>query len=117
MSVSFLYRLPWSSAPTPDGNPNGSISKRTIGLYSQARFLNGPSGRHDAYVELWTAPEGCDLDTGSAAIDPSLKGIGAEEEKESRWKEKMVCLATSHQMALTLPMRVNEGKAIRNAKM
>jgi len=104
LSLSLLYRLPSHS------EPSSGFSKRTIGLYSQARFLSGPSGRHDAYVELWTAPEGCDLDTGSPAVDPSRRGMDDVERKDLRWKEKMVCLATSHQMALALPMSVNESK-------
>lgn len=108
LSLSLLYRLP-TSAEASTG-----FSNRTIGLYSQARFLSGPSGRHDAYVELWTAPESCDLDTGSAAVDSSRNGMDLAVQRESRWKEKMVCLATSQQMALALPMSVNENKGAKN---
>lgn len=54
------------------------------------------AGRHDAHVEVWTAPS----------------NIG-EGTYVDNWRDHQVCLATATQMALTLPMQVNEklGKA------
>jgi hypothetical protein len=116
LAISFLYRLPLSSPSSPIST--GGISNRTIGLYSQCRFLTGPAGRHDCYVELWTAPEGCDLDTRSAAVDAlNANGELKENEEGSKWKDRMVCIATSHQLALTIPMSVNTRKGKSGAKM
>ena len=67
-------------------------SKRTVGLYSCGRFLHG--GQHDIYVEIWTAP--------------SDIGEGVEVDG---WRDKQVCLAIAHQMALTVPHSLNERKA------
>lgn len=69
-------------------------ASRTVGLYSSGRFLNDPHGRHDAYVEVWTAP--CNI------------GEGTEVEG---WREHQVCLAVATQMALTIPMEVNRRQA------
>ncbi|KAJ7796338.1 thioesterase-like superfamily-domain-containing protein [Mycena olivaceomarginata] len=52
------------------------------------------TGRHDAYVEIWTAP--------------SELGEGKER---GGWREEQFCLATATQMALSLPMEVNAGRA------
>jgi len=73
--------------------PSGpAFSQRTVGLYSCSRFMR--EGRHDVYVELWTSP--------------TSLGEGVEEPD---WRESQVCLATAHQMALTVPRSVNERKA------
>jgi hypothetical protein len=66
-------------------------SKRTVGLYSNGRFMHG--GQHDSYVEIWTAP---------AAIGEGVEVDG--------WREKQVCLGIAHQMALSVPRSVNERK-------
>ena len=65
-----------------------------MGLYSCGRFLTHPQGRHDVYVEVWTAPS----------------NIG-EGKDDGSWRDDQVCLATATQMALSLPMAVNERKA------
>ena len=59
--------------------------------------MTAPQGRHDAYVEVWTAPS----------------NIGEGSDDVDNWRDNQVCLATATQMALTLPMQVNEilGKA------
>jgi len=69
-----------------------------VGLYSSGRFLNDPQGRHDAYVEVWTAP--CNI---------------GEGEMVRGWRDEQVCLAVSTQMALTIPMEVNHGRGKKDA--
>lgn len=61
-------------------------SANTVGLYSLGRFMQDPSGRHDAYVEVWTAP-------GDASAP--------------NWREEQRCLAVSSQMGLTIPLEAN----------
>lgn len=80
-------------APIPP--PSQIHASRTVGLYSSGRFLQ--DGRHDAYVEVWSAPCGI--------------GEGADNEE---WRDKQVCLAIATQMAYTLPMEVNLGLAKKN---
>jgi hypothetical protein len=62
------------------------LAKRTVGLYSCSRYINQPQGRHDAFVEVWTAPS----------------NIG-EGKEEAGWRKKQLCLAISTQMALVIP--------------
>ncbi|KAG2023796.1 hypothetical protein CC2G_001411 [Coprinopsis cinerea AmutBmut pab1-1] len=71
-------------------------ARRTAGLYSAGRFINYPQGRHDIYVEVWSAPS----------------EIGEGAPPKEGWREKQVCLAVATQMALTLPVAVN----LRNGK-
>lgn len=78
ISIEFKSPIPTSSNYAP----------RTVGLYSSGRFMNNPQGRHDGYVEIWTAPEGKETDG---------------------WRDQQVCLAVSTQMSLTVPMEVNRG--------
>ena len=88
LSIEFKNKIP---------PPSSSLhADRTVGLYSYGRFVTAPQGRHDAYVEVWTAP--------------SNIGEGSEVDN---WRDNQVCLAIATQMALTLPMQVNEklGKA------
>lgn len=75
---------------------DNSHAARTVGLWSIGKFMQ--DGRHDNSVEVWTAP--CEL------------GDGSEEQKD--WRKGQYCLCTSTQMALTLPLSVNEA---RKAKM
>jgi hypothetical protein len=89
LSLEFKAKIPDDPA----------FSQRTVGLYSCGRFMH--EGRHDAYVEVWTSPT--DI------------GEGVEEEG---WREKQVCLATTHQMALTVPRSVNERRGtLGNSKL
>jgi len=75
------------------------ISKRTLGVYSRTSFMN--EGRHDVYVEIWTAP--------------SNLGEGVEEEG---WRDRQVCLGIATQTALVVPSDVNVRKAAAaNAKL
>ena len=74
----------------PIRNLTSEHSHQTAGLYSSGRFINDPQGRHDIYVEVWSAP--------------SKIGEGIPE---PGWRDKQICLAIATQMALTLPMEVN----------
>ena len=89
LSIEFKNKIPPSSSFLH--------ADRTVGLYSYGRFMTAPQGRHDAYVEVWTAPS----------------NIGEGSDDVDNWRDNQVCLATATQMALTLPMQVNEilGKA------
>jgi len=80
LSIEFKNKIPLPSSLHAD---------RTVGLYCCNRFMI--AGRHDAYVEVWTAPS----------------NIG-EGTYTDNWRDNQVCLATAMQMALTLPMQVNE---------
>ncbi|PPR07796.1 hypothetical protein CVT26_014981 [Gymnopilus dilepis] len=84
LSMEFKNKIP---------SPSSSHASRTVGLYSLGRFMTPPQGRHDAYVEVWSAP----------------MNIGAGQEKDN-WRDEQVCLAIATQMALTLPMEVNKKK-------
>jgi len=88
LSIEFKNRIPPPSLLHAD---------RTVGLYSSGRFITPPQGRHDVYVEVWTAPS----------------NIGEGRDTDN-WRDNQVCLAIATQMALTLPMEVNEklGKAM-----
>jgi len=83
LSIEFKNKIPPSSSLHAD---------RTVGLYSCGRFMTAPQGRHDAYVEVWTAPS----------------NIGEGSVNMENWRDNQVCLATATQMALTLPMQVNK---------
>ena len=87
LSVEFKNKIP---------PPSFLHADRTVGLYSCGRFMTAPQGRHDAYVEVWTAPS--NIGEGSVV---------------DNWRDNQICLATATQMVLTLPMQVNEklGKA------
>jgi hypothetical protein len=80
LSMEFKNKIP---------PPSSLHADRTVGLYCCNRFMN--AGRHDAYVEVWTAPS----------------NIG-EGRHTDNWRDNQVCLATATQMALTLPMQVND---------
>jgi len=82
LSLEFKNKIP---------KPSPKHAARTVGLYSSGRFMTPPSGRHEAYVEVWTAPS----------------SIG-EASPTKGWRENQICLAIATQMALTLPMEVNE---------
>ncbi|TFK70943.1 hypothetical protein BDN72DRAFT_887824 [Pluteus cervinus] len=82
LSLEFKFPIP----------PASSVhhSARTVGLYSSSKFMQDPQGRHEAYVEVWTAPT----------------NIG-EGKIEAGWRDRQVCLAVATQMALTIPFEVN----------
>ncbi|KIJ62533.1 hypothetical protein HYDPIDRAFT_30141 [Hydnomerulius pinastri MD-312] len=88
MTVEFKARIPSSKG----------FSDRTVGLYSESRFLNDPQARHNARVEVWTAPS----------------QIGQGEPVEG-WREKQFCIAVADQMALMLPMELNMREGKRDA--
>lgn len=80
MSIEFKTRIPSSA----------EFSDRTVGLYSESRFLHDPHARHNSRVEVWTAP--------------SCIGQGNVEEG---WRDRQYCIAVADQMALMLPMDLN----------
>ncbi|KAJ6508314.1 thioesterase-like superfamily-domain-containing protein [Mycena sanguinolenta] len=92
MSLSIEFK-----APIPP--PSARHAARTVGLYSTGTFWGEPQGRHDAYVEVWTAPANI--------------GEGGER---TGWRDEQFCLATATQMALMLPMEVNAGRAKYDAR-
>ncbi len=59
-------------------------------MFWRGNFINDPQGRHETYVELWSAP--------------SDIGEGIEVDG---WQDNQVCLAVANQMSLSLPMEVN----------
>lgn len=71
-------------APIP--KPSEFHASRTVGLYSTGKFIGHPQGRHEAYVEAWTAPT----------------NIG-EGKPVDGWRDKQICLAVSTQMSLAIP--------------
>ncbi|KAG1790290.1 thioesterase-like superfamily-domain-containing protein [Suillus plorans] len=87
MTVEFKARIPSSQ----------DYASRTVGLYSESRFLTDPHGRHNARVEVWTAP--------------SAIGQG---KLEAGWRDKQYCIAVVDQMALTLPMDLNHRQGSRD---
>lgn len=91
LSIEFKNKIP---------KPSPKHATRTVGLYSSGRFMTLPNGRHDVYVEVWTAPSS--IGEGSPAED---------------WRDNQICLAISTQMALTLPMEVNEKQGKKTAKL
>jgi hypothetical protein len=90
LAIEFKFPIPTS----------GDHAKRTVGIYSTGRFLNDPQGRHDAYVEVWTAPS----------------EIG-EGEPKLGWRDSQRCLAISTQMALTMPISFNKSLQDRRSKL
>lgn len=88
LTVDFKYRVP-STSEIPAG-----IAPRTVGLFVTNRFLI--EGRHAHVVEIWTAPSGI--------------GEGVEDEG---WRERMFCLASAAQTALSVPGAVNVAKGKR----
>ncbi|KAG6856237.1 hypothetical protein H0H87_006170 [Tephrocybe sp. NHM501043] len=82
-------------APIPRSSAH---AKRTVGLYSSGKFLN--DGRHDGYVEVWTAP--CDI---------------GEGEEVAGWRENQICVAIATQMASIIPMEVNMKRGKSETKL
>ena len=82
MTIEFKFPL-----PKPD-NPH--CSQRTVASYARGKFINDPSGRHDTYIEVWTAPT----------------NIGEGVESDG-WQKHQRCLAVANQMALIVPADVN----------
>jgi len=84
MSIEFKSKIPAFTETV--------FAPRTVGLYSSGRFLS--EGRHDAHVEVWTAPS----PIGSSAT---------KNANDDAWRGQQTCLAISNQMALTIPLEVN----------
>lgn len=90
MTIDFRSKIP--------SFDTGLFSPRTAGLYSTGRFMT--EGRHDVYVEVWTAPDIIGGKQGSVV--------------DSAWREKQVCLAISQQVSLTIPLEKNLRKGAAN---
>ena len=73
-TIEFKHRLPRSP----------SYSQNTVAMYSHGRFLT--DGRGDLTAEIWSAPPGIVGDI-TATV-------------EEGWRDKMVCLAVTTQMAI-----------------
>ncbi|KAF8964417.1 thioesterase-like superfamily-domain-containing protein [Flammula alnicola] len=89
LSIEFKNKIP---------PPSHKHAARTVGVYSQGRYITPPQGRHDIYCEVWTAPS----------------SIGEGKPTEN-WRDDQVCLAIATQMALTLPLEVGEKQGIVNS--
>jgi len=87
LNIEFRFPIP---------RPSLDHASRTVGLYSSGHFMNDPQGRHNQYTEVWTAP--CNLGEGTIV---------------DGWRDKQVCLATSTQMALVIPMEINYQRAAK----
>lgn len=99
LSIQFYAPIPRATA-TLDQSPS---SDRSVGVWTNSKFVQDPQGRHDVYVEVWTAPG----DVGAAVGEDGKVREGVVREG---WRQEQRCLAISHQMALVLPMEVNERK-------
>ncbi|KAL1729682.1 hypothetical protein EV714DRAFT_212436 [Schizophyllum commune] len=90
MAVQYVFPIP----------PADSLhhARRTVGVYFSGRFVN--DGRHDATVEVWTAP--AELGEGDENLD---------------WREPQRCLATATHFALVVPFSVNQAKGEKAAKL
>ncbi|KAJ7494364.1 thioesterase-like superfamily-domain-containing protein [Mycena galericulata] len=76
---------------TPIPPPSAMHSARTVGVYVMSGFLSEPQGRHDTYIEIWTAP--------------SDIGEGVEVDG---WRDSQVCLGIATQMQLIVKGSVNK---------
>ena len=66
-------------------------SFRNVAIYSVGKFINHPQGRHDVYVEVWTAPS----------------NIGEGDPSKEGWRDEQICLARATQTALAVPVAMN----------
>ncbi|KAJ7119009.1 thioesterase-like superfamily-domain-containing protein [Mycena epipterygia] len=84
LNVEYKAPIPAHSAP------------RTIGVYVISGFVSEPQGRHNTFIEMWSAPSGI--------------GEGAEVDG---WRDSMVCLAIAAQTQLMVSGSVNEKAAAK----
>lgn len=91
MTVEFKFPIP---------KPSEHTSQRTVAISTQSRFVTDPSGRHDLYFEIWTAP----ADIGDRSTPPE------------DWKKHQRCLAIATHMALVVPAVMNHKRAVPAAK-
>ena len=91
MVITLEFKFP---LPKPE---DLHCSQRSVAVYSRGKFINDPSGRHDTYVEVWTAPTNI--------------GKGTES---GNWREHQRCLIVATQMALIVPAEVNRRRAKNN---
>ncbi|KIM23766.1 hypothetical protein M408DRAFT_332141 [Serendipita vermifera MAFF 305830] len=83
LTLDFKHRSP-SQAP--------GIAPRTFGVFLTSKFLI--EGRHDLTCEVWTAP--CEIGEGTEQVG---------------WQDRMFCIASATQSALTVPPAANFRKA------
>jgi len=102
LTLALEFKVKLSSLPD-------YMAPHTFGVYSTGRFIH--QGRHEVQSEVWTAPSA--LPDHSAKKDATGAGV-----VDANWREKMVCVAIASQMALTIPLEVNQrkAKAIAEAK-
>ena len=90
MAVQYVFPIPSEDSP--------HHARRTVGVYFSGRFVN--DGRHDATVEVWTAP--AELGEGDENLE---------------WREPQRCLATATHFGLVVPFSVNQAKGEKAAKL
>ena len=90
-SVTFYGKIPPRSEDRSD---------RTTGMYAHATSMVDPDGRQLLVTEWWTAPG----DVGQGKV-------------EEGWREKQVCLASSEQVAIVVPLEVEQKKTQRLSKL
>ena len=90
-SVTFYGKIPPRSEDRSD---------RTTGMYTHATSMVDPDGRQLLVTEWWTAPG----DVGQGKV-------------EEGWREKQVCLASSEQVAIVVPLEVEQKKTQRLSKL
>ncbi|KAJ7144998.1 thioesterase-like superfamily-domain-containing protein [Mycena crocata] len=81
-------------APIP--SPSAMHSARTVGVRVVSGFMSEPQGRHDTFIEIWTAPS----------------GIGEGTEIDG-WRDAQVCLGIATQMQLMVKGTVNDKAAAK----
>ncbi|KAJ3532226.1 hypothetical protein NM688_g7454 [Phlebia brevispora] len=86
--------------PLPKPGTRGCAS-RTVAAYHKGRFLNEPHGRHETYMEVWTAPANI--------------GDGPETEIEG-WRDHQRCLAIAYQMHIMVDVDAMPGGSTKQLK-
>jgi len=81
-TVKFYGRIPPRSKDRTD---------TTTGLYTHAKSMVDPDSRTLLVTEWWTAPSNL-----------------AEGKVEEGWREKQVCLASSEQVAMNIPLAAEQ---------
>jgi hypothetical protein len=94
LSVDFKHLPPPPTSSSSSSVDQYGIQTRTVGVYIRSYFLI--EGRQDMTAEIWTAP--------------SRIGKGVEEEG---WIDRMYCMASVTQSAMTVPASVNKAKGRR----
>ena len=80
--------------------PSKDRSDRTTSMYTHAKSMVDPDGRQLLVSEWWTAPSDV-----------------AQGKVEEGWREKQVWLASSPQVAIIVPVEVEQKKTQRQSKL